>query len=61
MKINLWYCQELELWRWTLLDDRQPASKMESGQSEKLDTAMKDVAITVEYMIREGGELTPSK
>ena len=22
MKINLWYCKEMKMWRWTLMDDR---------------------------------------
>jgi len=58
MKINLWYCQELGMWRWTLTDDRRPISKMVSGQDTDLQKAMRDVALTVENMIREGGELT---
>jgi len=58
MKINLWYCQELGMWRWTLTDDRRPISKMVSGQDKNLQKAMRDVALTVENMIREGGELT---
>ena len=27
MKINLWYCKEMKMWRWTLMDDRDSTSK----------------------------------
>jgi hypothetical protein len=51
MKINLWYCTHMKLWRWTLTDDRRSVSRMESGQQADLRVAMEDVAKTVEYMI----------
>ena len=51
MKINLWYCTHMNLWRWTLTDDRRPVSRMESGQQADLRVAMEDVAKTVEYMV----------
>jgi hypothetical protein len=50
MKINLWYCKEMELWRWTLTDDSRPILKQESGQRPDLRDAMSDVANTVEYL-----------
>jgi hypothetical protein len=52
MKINLWYCTHMNLWRWTLTDDRRPVSRMESGQRQDLRLAMEDVAKTVEYMLQ---------
>jgi hypothetical protein len=52
MKINLWYCTHMNLWRWTLTDDRRPVSRMESGQRGDLRLAMEDVAKTVEYMLQ---------
>ena len=51
MKINLWYCQEMGQWRWTLTDNRRPVSRMEAGQRPNLRDAMNDVATTVEYML----------
>ena len=51
MNIKLWYCESMNLWRWTLTDNRRPVSRMESGQREDLRLAMEDVARTVEYMI----------
>jgi hypothetical protein len=51
MKINLWYCGDMKLWRWTLTDNRRPVSRMESGQQPFLRDAMNDVANTVEYML----------
>jgi len=53
MKINLWYCKEMGQWRWTLIDNRRPITKMESGQRPNLKDAMSDVANTVEYMMNE--------
>jgi hypothetical protein len=51
MKINLWYCETMKQWRWTLVDDHRPIVKMESGQRPNLRDAMNDVANTVEYML----------
>jgi hypothetical protein len=51
MRINLWYCEEMKLWRWTLTDNRRPMVRMESGQQPVLKDAMHDVANTVEYMM----------
>ena len=52
MKINLWYCADMKQWRWTLVDDRRPVCRQESGQREDLRLAMEDVAKTVEYMLQ---------
>jgi hypothetical protein len=51
MKINLWYCKDMQQWRWTLTDDSRPIVKQESGQQPFLRDAMNDVANTVEYMM----------
>ncbi len=51
MKINLWRCNEMNQWRWTLTDDSRPIIKQESGQQPNLRDAMNDVANTVEYML----------
>lgn len=51
MKINLWYCESMKQWRWTLTDDSRTILKQESGQRPFLRDAMNDVAITVEYML----------
>jgi hypothetical protein len=53
MKINLWYSEDLNLWRWTLTDDYRPIVKQESGSQKNLRDAMGDIANTVEYMISE--------
>lgn len=51
MKINLWYCKDMQQWRWTLTDDSRPIIKQESGQRSDLRLAMNDVANTVEYIL----------
>jgi hypothetical protein len=51
MKINLWYCENMKQWRWTLTDDHRPIIRMESGQRPDLRVAMNDVATTVEYLL----------
>jgi hypothetical protein len=51
MRINLWYCTEMNQWRWTLTDNSRPISRQESGQQPYLRDAMNDVANTVEYML----------
>ena len=50
MKINLWYSDEVDQWRWTLTSDTY-TSIMESGNSEDLREAMDDVANTVEWLL----------
>ena len=54
MKINLWYCDGMKQWRWTLTDNRPPVFRQESGQRPDLRTAMNDIADTVEYLISNG-------
>jgi hypothetical protein len=56
MKINLWYCKDMQQWRWTLCDDSRPIVKQESGQQPFLRDAMNDVANTVEYMMKPSQE-----
>ena len=51
MKINLWFCQSMNQWRWTLTDDSRPIIKQESGGQSNLRVAMNDIANTVEYLI----------
>lgn len=51
MKINLWYCESMQQWRWTLTDSSRPILRQESGQRPFLRDAMNDVANTVEYML----------
>jgi hypothetical protein len=53
IKINLWYCDGMHQWRWTLIDDYRPIVKQESGQQPDLRDAMNDVANTVEYLMRK--------
>jgi hypothetical protein len=53
MKINLWYCKDMNQWRWTLTDSSRPIRKQESGQRENLRDAMNDVANTVEYLLSQ--------
>lgn len=50
MKINLWWCESLNLWRWTLSDYSRPIIKQESGQQPELRVAMNDIANTIEYL-----------
>lgn len=51
IKINLWYSEHNNQWRWTLCDDHSNPYKMESGQQHDLRIAMNDVANTVEYIL----------
>lgn len=57
MKINLWYCEHMNLWRWTLVDNRRTTVRQESGQQPDLRVAMQDVANTVEYIMNTAPEV----
>lgn len=50
MKVNFWYSNEMEEWRWTLTSDEN-LSIQESGNRDNIRDAMNDVADTVEYLI----------
>ena len=54
MQINLWYCEDMEQWRWTLSGaEDEKTLWQESGQRPDLRAAMNDVAVTVEYLLQE--------
>ena len=53
MKINLWFCDSMSQWRWTLIDSNRPIVRQESGQRPDLRGAMNDIANTVEYMMNQ--------
>jgi IS30 family transposase len=57
MKINLWYCKDMNLWRWTLVENSRPVIRQESGQQSDLRLAMNDIANTVEYLLWHCGEV----
>lgn len=50
MKIQLWFSEDVQQWRWTLTSD-EDTSIMESGNSEEIRDAMDDVANTVEWIL----------
>ena len=50
MKVNFWFSNDMDEWRWTLTSDENPKI-MESGNREELRDAMNDVATTVEYLL----------
>lgn len=55
MKINLWYSEHTNEWRWTLIEDDGRAIRMESGNQEKLTNAMDDIMKTVKYLREKKG------
>ena len=52
MDIKLWYSKHTKQWRWSLIDP--VTKKQESGQQWDLQDAMRDVANTVEHLIKDG-------
>tara|TARA_R100001443_G_scaffold76006_1_gene83485 strand:+ start:3462 stop:3785 length:324 start_codon:yes stop_codon:yes gene_type:complete len=50
MKVNLWYSEHSNEWRWTLCCDEDHKIQ-ESGGQKDLREAMNDVATTVEYIL----------
>jgi len=51
MNINLWLCESMNKWRWTITDTRRPIVKQESGQQEDLKSAMQDVTKVVQHLL----------
>jgi hypothetical protein len=51
MNINLWLCESMNKWRWTITDTRRSIVKQESGQQEDLKSAMQDVAKVVQHLL----------
>ena len=54
MQINLWYSESMNVWRWTLVNER---FDMEAGSQPDLRVAMNDIANTVEYILEN--KITP--
>ena len=50
MNIKLWYSKPVSRWRWTLTSG-QDEYIMESGDSDNIETAMNDVANTVQWLL----------
>jgi len=36
MNIHIWWCESMQQWRYTLVNDSRPILKQESGQCENL-------------------------
>jgi hypothetical protein len=53
MKINLWFCPNMNQWRWTLTKNNRPIMKQEAGQRPELRDAMQDIATTVEFLMKD--------
>ena len=52
MVVNLWFSEELEIWRWTLTSS-EDSYLQESGSQKDLRDTMDDIANTIEYLTRE--------
>lgn len=50
MKINLWKCELMGQWRWTVIEDSRTVIQQESGQHKDLHIAMQDIEKSVEYL-----------
>jgi len=53
MKIQIWYCEIMKHWRWTVTDSNRPIIRQESGQRQDLHDAMTDVNNTVNYFLEK--------
>jgi len=50
MIINLWYSDSMNVWRWTLTDNKLD---MHGGSQSDLRVAMNDIANTVEFIVNQ--------
>ena len=50
MQIHLWHSKGVDQWRWTLSSAKFP-KMMESGNSPKLEQAMDDIRLTIEWLL----------
>ena len=48
MILNMWYCDGMGLWRWTLTDNRLPIIKQKTGQGKELKSVLKDIQNSIE-------------
>lgn len=44
MKVNLWYCKNMKLWRWTATEDSLPVIRQETGQNKSFEEATKEIS-----------------
>lgn len=48
MILNMWYCDGMGLWRWTLTDNRLPIIKQQAGQGKDLKSVLQDIQNSIE-------------
>lgn len=48
MNINIWKCNEMNLWRWTVCDGSRPIIKQQSGQNGSFHEAMLEIESVIE-------------
>ena len=54
MRIQLWYSEDMDQWRWSLTTRTYGVDqtyRQETGQRKDLRIAMEDIANTVEYLV----------
>ena len=51
MRIQIWWCESMRQWRWTIVKTNRPIMKQESGQHSDLKVAMKDIESKVECLM----------
>lgn len=47
MNVNLWYCESMRLWRWSVTVTNKPILIQESGQNENLEIALQEIHSTI--------------
>lgn len=40
MNINVWWCEPMKVWRWTITETNRPILKQESGQCSEMSEVM---------------------
>lgn len=52
MKATLWFCKDMNLWRWTVCKDDLPIIRQESGQNQDLNVALQEIQQVLECMMK---------
>lgn len=52
MKSTLWFCKDMNLWRWSVCKDDLPIIRQETGQNVDLNVALQEIQQVIQYMMK---------
>jgi hypothetical protein len=51
MNANLWWCENMQLWRWSVTKTNRPVLIQQSGQNKNLDDSLKEIKDAIQILM----------